>query len=143
MTKNLSATGRYSRSSNAVEAILSNQLDPGQTGGGPVPASSLNSHTVYSDGEARLDYNSRPVTASAIFKTVSFGVPGDLAPTLTTMSTGGGLVRVERHGARSHAGRRRRRLVRHGALEPGRERARTVKAASRRPSRRRPATPSA
>jgi hypothetical protein len=47
-----------------------------------------------------MDYNSRPFTASAIFKTVSFGVPGDLAPTLTTLTTGGGLIRVERtvHG---------------------------------------------
>jgi hypothetical protein len=95
VTKNLAATGRYSRSSNAVEAVLSNQLDPGQAGGGPVPASSLSSHTVYSDGETRLDYNSRPFTASAIFKTVSFGVPADLSPTLTTMMTGGGLIRVE------------------------------------------------
>ena len=95
VTKNLSATGRYSRSSNAVEAILSHQLDPGQAGGGPVPTSSLNSRTVYSDGEARLDYSSRPFTAAAVFKTVSFGVPVDLAPTLTTLTTGGVTIRVE------------------------------------------------
>jgi hypothetical protein len=125
-TKSLSATGRYTRSSNAVEAILSSQLDPAQAGASPVPANALAGRTVFSDGEVRVDYSTRPFTAAAVYKTVSFGVPGGLASTLTALATGGGLIRAERTtkgltlsaGADASAGTARSNL---GEREPYRE----------------------
>ncbi len=96
LTTNLSAFGRYSHSTNTFEAILSGQIDPRPTGAASVPSTALTGPTTFGDGEARLERATRQLTTAAIFKTVSFGVPGFLPPTLTALTTVGGLVGAER-----------------------------------------------
>ncbi len=126
LTKNVAATGRYSYSSNTFEAVLSGQVDPRQTGTASANPAVIGTPTVFSDGEVRLERSTRAFTTAAIFKTVSFGVPGFLPPTLTALTTAGGLVRTERTvkaltltaGAEASAGTARSNL---GAREPYRE----------------------
>lgn len=104
---NFAATGRYSFSNNAFEAALSGQLDASQPGATPVTTSSqLQERTRFQDGETRLEYTTRPLTAAVVLKTVSFGVPAHLATTLSDLTTAGGLVRTERTwlGLSWHAG---------------------------------------
>jgi len=96
LTTNLSAIGHYSRSTNTFEAILAGQVDPRQAGAASLPSTVLTSPTVFSDGEVRLERATRPLTTAAIFKTVSYGVPGFLPPTLTALTTAGGLIHAER-----------------------------------------------
>ncbi|HEY3380599.1 MAG TPA: hypothetical protein VGK32_02465 [Vicinamibacterales bacterium] len=97
LAKNLSASGRYAVSTNAFEAVLSGQLGAGQVGVTAVTGpSQLTTRTAFRDGEARVEYSTRPFTAAAILKTVSFGVPGDQPATLTALTTVGGLVHAER-----------------------------------------------
>ena len=134
LTKNVAATGRYAYSSNTFEAVLSGQVDPRQTGAASANPAVIGTPTVFSDGEVRLERSTRALTTAAIFKSVSFGVPGFLPPTLTALTTAGGLVRTERTvkaltlsaGAEASAGTARSNL---GAREPYRE--------LRRPGRRR------
>lgn len=95
-TTNVSAAGRYSWSSNTAEAVLAGQVDPRQAGGQSMPSATLASPTVFSDGEVRVERATRQITTAAVFKTVSFGVPGFLPPTLTALVTAGGLIRAER-----------------------------------------------
>lgn len=96
-TTNVAAVGRYSRSTNVFEAVLSGQVDPRETGSTAlVPSGALAGPTEFSDGEVRLERSTRRLTTAAIFKTVSYGVPGFLPPTLSALTTAGGLVRAER-----------------------------------------------
>ncbi len=126
LTKNVSATGRYSYSSNTFEAVLAGVVDPRQTGTASANPTVVGAPTLFSDGEVRLERSTRALTTAAIFKTVSFGVPGLLPPTLTALTTAGGLVRTERTvkaftlsaGAEASAGTARSNL---GAREPYRE----------------------
>ena len=126
LTKNATATGRYSYSSNTFEAVLSGQVDPRQTGTASTSPAVVGTPTRFSDGEVRLERSTRALTTAAIFKTVSFGVPGFLPPTLTALTTAGGLVRTQRAmkavtlsaGAEASAGTARSNL---GAREPYRE----------------------
>jgi hypothetical protein len=96
LTTNVAASGRYSVSSNAVEAVLAGQVDLRQAGAGSVPSAAVAGPTMFSDGEVRVERATRQLTTAAIFKTVSFGVPGFLPPTMTELTTAGGLVRAER-----------------------------------------------
>jgi hypothetical protein len=103
----VSISGRYSFSSNAFEAALSGRIDPQQAGAAPVTsADQLGSRTLFHDGEARVEYATRPVTLAAVLKSVSFGVPSFQAPTLTDLTTMGGVFRVEHTwgGFAVHAG---------------------------------------
>jgi hypothetical protein len=126
LTRNIAATGRYSYSSNTFEAVLSGQVDPRQTGAASANPAVIGTPTVFSDGEVRLERSTRALTTAAIFRSVSFGVPGFLPPTLTALTTAGGLVRTERTvkaltlsaGAEASAGTARSNL---GAREPYRE----------------------
>ena len=126
LTKNVAATGRYAYSSNTFEAVLSGQVDPRQTGAASANPAVIGTPTVFSDGEVRLERSTRGLTTAAVFKSVSFGVPGFLPPTLTALTTAGGLVRTERTvkaltlsaGAEASAGTARSNL---GAREPYRE----------------------
>jgi hypothetical protein len=126
LTKNVAATGRYAYSSNTFEAVLSGQVDPRQTGAASANPAVIGTPTVFSDGEVRLERSTRRLTTAAIFKSVSFGVPGFLPPTLTALTTAGGLVRTERTvkaltliaGAEASAGTARSNF---GAREPYRE----------------------
>jgi hypothetical protein len=99
--EHLAAAGRYSFSNNAFEAALSGQIGTSQPGATPVTAASqLQERTQFHDGEARLEYSTRPFTVAAVTKTVSFGVPAYLADTLSELTTAGGLLHMERtwHG---------------------------------------------
>jgi hypothetical protein len=95
-TTNVSAIGRYSRSTNTFEAMLSGQVDPRQAAAASIPSTALTSPSVFSDGEVRVERATRQLTTAAIFKTVSFGVPSFLPPTMTALTTAGGLVSGER-----------------------------------------------
>jgi hypothetical protein len=126
LTKNVSASGHYTYSSNTFEAVLSGQIDPRRTGTGSASSVAVASPSVFSDGEVRLERSTRALTTAAIFRNVSFGVPGLLPPTLTALTTAGGLVRTERTvkaftlsaGAEGSAGTAQSNL---GAREPYRE----------------------
>ena len=92
----LAVSSRYSFSNNAFEAALSGRLDAGQPGATPVTnASQLTTRTVFQDGEGRVEYATRPLTAAAIVKGVSFDVPASQPATLTALRTAGGLVRAQ------------------------------------------------
>jgi hypothetical protein len=126
LTKNIAATGRYSYSSNTFEAVLSGQIDPRQTGAASGNPALIATPTVFSDAEVRLERSTRALTTAAIVKSVSFGVASFLPPTLTALTTAGGLVRSERTvkaltlsaGAEALVGTARSNL---GAREPYRE----------------------
>ncbi len=126
LTKNVAATGRYAYSSNTFEAVLSGQVDPRQTGTASANPAVIGAPTVFTDGEVRLERSTRAFTTAAIVKSVSFGVPGFLPPTLTALTTVGGLVRTERTvkaltlsaGAEGSVGTARSNL---GTSEPYRE----------------------
>jgi hypothetical protein len=126
VSRNVAATGRYSYSSNTFEAVLSGAVDPRQTGAASASPSVVAKPTTFSDGEVRLERSTHALTTAVIVKSVSFGVPGFLPPTLTALTTAGGLVRAERAvkaftlsaSAEGSAGTARSNL---GAREPYRE----------------------
>ncbi len=107
LRENLAAAARYSYSDNAFEAALSGQIGTSQPGATPVTTTAqLQERTRFHDGEARLEYSTQPLTLGAVVKTISFGVPQYLATTLSDLTTGGGLLRLERtwHGVSWHVG---------------------------------------
>jgi len=92
LTTNVEAMGRYSFSTNAFQAMLSGQL-----GAGPAASSTqLMTQTLFQDGEARVQYSTRPLTAAVIVKGTSYGTPPLLPVTLGSVFTVGGLVSAER-----------------------------------------------
>jgi hypothetical protein len=100
-------SGRYSFSNNAFEAALSGRLGAGQPGATPVTsASQLATRTRFQDGEGRVEYATRALTAAVVAKGVSFDVPPSQATTLSALKTAGGLIRAQRssHGLTVTAG---------------------------------------
>jgi hypothetical protein len=96
LTKRVATTARYSFSNNAFEAAMSGQVGPGQPSVAPVTtASQLATRTLFQDGEVRVEYTTRPLTAAVIGRAVSFDVPAFMQETLTMLSTGGASIRTE------------------------------------------------
>ena len=92
----VAASARYSVSTNAFEAALSGRLNAGQPGATPVTsAEQLATRTLFHDGEGRVEYSDRRLTAAAVVKDVSFDVPDSQAVTLSALRTGGVVLHLQ------------------------------------------------
>jgi hypothetical protein len=97
LAEKVEASGRYSFSSNVFEAALSGQFGPGQPGAAPVASGTrVATRTVFQDGEGRVEYTARQLTAAVIVKATTFGVPPGQAVTLGSLFTAGGALSVQR-----------------------------------------------
>jgi parvulin-like peptidyl-prolyl isomerase len=90
----LSASGRYSFSTNTLASALSGSFVPGEGIAPLVDRSQLTARTFFHDSEGRLEYAGNFLTAAAVLKDASYGVPGLESPTLATLRTAGGLLHV-------------------------------------------------
>jgi hypothetical protein len=93
----LNASGRYSFSSNAFEAILSGAVGPNDaraaTGASPTP---LATNTRFQDGEGRVEFGTPRASIAAISRVTAYGVPAWQPLTLGGLRTVGALARAER-----------------------------------------------
>ncbi len=93
----LNASGRYSFSSNAFEALLSGAIAGQDVRAAEIASPApLATNTLFHDAEGRVEYGGTRASVAAISRFTSYGVPAFQPVTLGGLQTVGGLARAER-----------------------------------------------
>ena len=101
-TRRLFASASYALSTNATEALLSGNLDPGQIPADIAGPSSIRHRFAAVDAEARVGYAHDTASIESFARYFSLGVPNIGPATLSRQQTVGMLVRADRRLAGFH-----------------------------------------